>query len=303
MRFNKKKKKAVWDKYGDPKDVQKKVKADIDYLFAKIDSIGVDEVKNEEVHLRLGNKVFKLVNIGNVDESYVENKIREEFRKRLTEKLETIKRKINTKLNQMSEYVTTIRKDFESREDKLKQQLKNAVTMPEVNESHAKRGLSVVKGATRGTLIWLVQGVYWPKYVNHDPIKPEYSTKLITPITIMIKTSGAKIMNVSVRKPIGLEKFDHYHDGCWGAWKYSDRLWNTPDDVLKLAQEAQVVLENINANSPANSTPSGLPRLATLKKHLVKGGKVEQAEVKKREERMGIEAQETHIDNANIWRA
>jgi len=303
VRFNAKKKKG--DKYP-PQDVEKKAKEDIEYLFAQIDSINIDEVKNEEVHLRLGNHIFKLVNIGNVDESYVENKIREEFRTKLSKKLETIKRKINKKLNEMSEFVTTIRKEYETKERKLKQELQNAVSMPEVKLTHAQRGLSVVRGSGRGQLIWLVQGVYWPKYVNHEPINPEYSTKLITPIIIMIKTSAERIMEVSVRKPIGLDRFQHYHgmtdSECWGKWKYSNRQWNTPNDIIKIGQEAQIVLENVNAKSPANSTPSGLPRLSTLKRHLVKGGKVDQANVNKREERMGIEAQETHIDSANIWR-
>jgi hypothetical protein len=288
-------------------DVGKKAKEDIEYLFAQIDSVNVEEVKNEEVHLRLGNQVFKLVNIGNIDESYIENKIREEFREKLSKKLETIKRKINTKLNQMSDFVTTIKNDYETKEKDLKQQLRNAITMPNVTMEHAKKGLSVVRGGSRDSLVWLVQGVYWPKYVNHQAIEPEYSTKLITPIIILIKTSGNRITEVSVRKPIGLERFRHYHSfnrgECWGKWKYSERTWNNSDDIIAIAQEAQIVLENINANSPGDETPQGLPRLATLKRHLIeKGREGQRANINLREQRMGIEEQETHFDNANIWR-
>jgi len=302
MRFNQKS-----SGYSSNTDVSKKAKEDIEYLFACIDSINVEEVKNEEVHLRLGNQVFKLVNIGNIDETYIENKIREEFREKLSKKLEVIKRKIDTKLNQMSEFVATIREDYEAKEKDLKQQLRNAISMPDVTIEHGKKGLSVIRGGSRDSLIWLVQGVYWPKYVNHQAIEPEYSTKLITPIIIMIKTNGSKITEVSVRKPIGLERFKHYHSfqggECWGKWKYSGRTWNSPNDIIAIAQEAQIVLENINANSPGNDSPQGLPRLATLKRHLVEKGKEGQrTNINLREQRMGIEEQETHFDNANIWR-
>lgn len=307
MRFNNDKKKPAWGEHH-VKDVKKKAKEDIGYLFAQIDSININEVKNDEVNLRIGNQIFKLVNIGNVDESYIENKIREEFKQKLSKKLEIIKKKINVKLNQMSDFVTTIRDEYEKKEAQLQQQLRNAVTMPEVTEAHAKKGLSVVKGVGKGNLIWLVQGVYWPKYVNQVPIEPDYSTKMITPIIIMVKTSGNRITNVSVRKPIGLTRFSHYHSfqegECWGKWKYDSRRWSEPDDIIRIAQEAQVVLENINAHSLGRENPQGLPRINTLKNHLVKGGKkLEQSGINRREERMGIESQETHINNDNIWRA
>ncbi len=303
MRFNTPKKRG--DKYS--KDVKTKAKEDIEYLFAQIDNIDINEVKNDEVNLRIGNHVFKLVNIGNVDESYIENKIREEFKQKLSKKLEVIKKKINVKLNQMSDFVTTIREEYEQKEAGLQQQLRNAISMPDVTEIHAKKGLSVVRGGGKDNLIWLVQGVYWPKYVNHVPIEPDYSTKMITPIIIMIKTSDRRITNVSVRKPIGLKRFSHYHSftdsECWGQWKYSDRTWETPDDVIRVAQEAQVVLENVNAKSPGRENPQGLPRLNTLQNHLVKNKKkLEQADINQREERMGIETQETHIDDEHIWR-
>lgn len=306
MRWNKPKKKA-WDSlYAPTTDVKKQAKEDIEYIFAQIDSINVNDVKNEEVNIRIGNQLFKMVNIGNVDESYIENKIREEFRDKLSKKLERIKKKIYEKLNQMSELVSTIRDEYEKKETSLRQQLRNAVSMPQVTMEHAKKGLSVVRGASRDSLVWLVQGVYWPKYVNHIPIEPEYSTKMITPIIILIKTSGNRISEVTVRKPIGLTRFSHYHSfangECWGKWKYSDRTWSTPDDIVKIGQEAQIVLENVNAHSPGNRTPSGLPRLSTLERHLVREGKVRNVDIDKREERMGIEPQETHINNSNIWR-
>lgn len=302
MRFNRKNK-GVKVSPSDL-DINKKAKEDIEFLFAQIDSIDINEIKNEEVHLRLGNQVFKLVNVGDIDESYIEDKIREEYKTRLSEKLETIKRKINTKLNQMSEFVTQIKEDYDHRETKLKSQIANAVSMPVVNMEHAKNGLSVVRGKNSKELVWLVQGVYWPKYLNQKALDPEFSAKMITPITIMVKTTGDKIVDVTVRKPIGLGRFSHYHSHnsgeCWGAWKFS-RKWNEANDIIKVAAEAQAVLETINGNSPGTENPRGLPRLATVKKHVLRGEKISEAKVKRKEERVGITPQETHLNSANIW--
>lgn len=302
MRFNKKNK---GDKISPSDlDIKKKAQEDIKFLFTQIDSIDINEIKNEEVHLRLGNKVFKLVNVGDVDESYMEDKIREEFKTKLSEKLDTIKKKINTKLNQMSEFVTQIKEDYEVRETKLKQQIANAVSMPEVSMTHAKNGLSVVRGSSPKQLVWLVQGVYWPKYLNQKALEPEFSAKMITPITIMVKTTGDKIVDVSVRKPIGLGRFRHYHSHsgseCWGQWKFS-RPWKEANDIIKVAAEAQAVLETINGNSPGTDNPRGLPRLATVRNHIIRGSKIPEAKVRKKEERVGITPQETHLDSANIW--
>ena len=288
-------------------DPKKKAKEDIGYLEAQIDSINIDDIKNEEVHLRLGNRICKLVMVGEIDETYMENKVREEFRKRLTEKLDSIKRKINVKLNQMSEFVAAIKEDYEEKEKELLDKIKNTEIMPEIGISHAERGLSVVKGRGPGKYFWLVQGIYWPKYVNHEPIDPEFSVNLITPVIVLIETTRDKITNVSIRKPIGLSRFQQYHtitddEECWGSWQFG-RKWNTPDDIIKVAQEAQIILENINAESLGQHSPSGLPAIETVQRHVItKAKKLKDPELNSREERMGVEPRDTHIDDSRIWR-
>jgi len=286
-------------------DVRKKAKEDIDYLFTHIDSINIDDIKNEEVHLRLGNRIYKLVCSGDIDETYMENKIRDDFKNRLTEKLESIKKKINTKLNQMSEFVAAIKEDYRDKEKELQSKLDNVIVMPEVTFEHAKKGLSVIRGSGPNKYYWLVQGVYWPKYVDHEPIDPEFSVGLITPVIILVETNKNKIIDVSVRKPIGLTRFPQYHTithdrECWGTWKY-EREWRTPTDIIKIAQEAQVILENINSGSLGNRTPSGLPGIETVKRHVRKSGKLKDTKLNKREERMGVSPQQTHVDGSNFW--
>jgi hypothetical protein len=287
-------------------DIKKKAKEDIEYLVTQIDSIDVDDIKNEEVHLRLGNKIYKLVCSGDIDETYMEDKLRKEFRERLSEKLDSIKRKINIKLNQMSEFVTALKDDYKEKEKELINKLDNLITMPDINLHHAKRGLSVVRGTGPKKYYWLVQGIYWPKYVDHEPIDPEFSVSLITPVIILVETNDNNIVSVSVKKPIGLTQFQQYHTiiddkECWGTWNYQ-RKWNTPNDIIKIAQEAQIILENINSGSLGNRTPDGLPSIDTLERHLMtKKRKLKNAKVPKREERMGVSPQDTHIGGSNIW--
>jgi hypothetical protein len=286
-------------------DIKKKAKEDIEYLTAQIDSINVDDIKNEEVHLRLGNRIYKLVCSGDIDETYMENRIRKEFKKKLSEKLDSIKRKINTKLNQMSEFVVAIKEDYKEKEAELVRKLDSVATMPEISYSHAEKGLSVVRGHGPNKYYWLVQGIYWPKYVDHEPIDPEFSVSLITPVIILVETNGDKIVKVSVRKPLGLARFQQYHtimdnEECWGNWNY-ERKWKTPNDIIKIGQEAQIILENINSGSLGNREPSGLPSIETVKRHVKKKGKIKDAELNKREERMGVSPQSTHVDGSNIW--
>jgi len=307
MRFNRGRKSTEMSVDLKKVDIKKKAKEDIDYLVTQIDSINIDDIKNEEVHLRLGNKIYKLVCSGDIDETYMENKIRDEFRKRLTEKLDSIKKKINTKLNQMSEFVSAIKEDYKDKEKELQSKLNNIISMPEITFEHAKKGLSVVRGKGPQQYFWLVQGIYWPKYVDHDPIDPGFSVGLITPVIILVETNGNRIIDVSVRKPIGLSRFPQYHTishdrECWGTWKY-EREWRTPTDIIKIAQEAQIILENINSGSLGNRAPDGLPGIETVRRHVKKSSKkINNAKLNKREERMGVTPQDTHVGGSNIWR-
>ena len=95
---------------------------DIKYMFEQLDNIDVDAVKLDGVTLRLGNRILKLV----VDEdspAEVEDQVREEFREKIASKLTVIKQNINDKVEEMSNFVNTLRSDYERKEMEIQKRL------------------------------------------------------------------------------------------------------------------------------------------------------------------------------------
>lgn len=262
-----------------------------------VDSLSMDDVKSEGMTIRIGGKIVKLQFTEEV--SLPEEEIRAEYSRKLTEKLQSIKDALNEKMSEMSYMVEQNRQDFEEKERQLQARLANANLMPEISYEHAKAGLSVVKGhpsyrGDKDVLTWLYQGVYWPKTYNQRPLDPKFTKKLISPVCIEIVTIGNRVGSVTVRKTIGLGKFDHYHKmgsgDCWGQWQYA-KTWNSPADILAIGQRAIAVLENVNGMSPGNRTPAGLPRINTLEGKVVsaEAARAAEAEVSRVDQRAGVE--------------
>lgn len=238
-------------------------------MFQDIDSVDVDAIKNSGITIRAGNKLVKLEVISE-EPIEIEEEIREEFRTRLREKLQEIKNRLNQKVTEIVETTSRIRIEAERKEQELKRKLQRAHPMPDVFLEHAARGISCVKGSGRDELVWLVNGIYWPKFYDGQRIEPKYSKKLLTQIVFLIRTKGDRLHEVSTRQLIGLDYFDHYHQqspDCWGHWSYP-KTFKTPEDLIRVARDAEAVLQNINPHSIANRSPRGLPRKNTLARHL-----------------------------------
>lgn len=273
-------------------------------MLRDIEGVSVDDINLNGFTIRNGNKILKLEVTG-IEDVTMDQEIREEFRLKLGEKLASIKDRLNQKITEVVQYTTQIRMEAERKERELEEKLRRAHPMPDVFMDQAKKGLSVVKGSSRNELIWLVQGIYWPKTIDNKPIEPKYSKKLLTNITFMIKTQGDVIKKVSTRQPIGLEYFEHYHQqrpDCWGKWHPQNRF-NTPDDIIRIAREAEAVLENVNSNSLARRDPRGLPRFSTLKRHLIPSKKVKPTEdsmLSQATRRSGISTEMRSADE-DVW--
>ncbi len=274
-----------------------------------LDNVDIDEVKSEGMTIRIGGRVVKLAVTEEV--SLPEDEIRAEYSARLTEKLQRIKEVLNEKMSEMTYMVEQNKQDYEEKERELQQRLSQANIMPDVTYEHARAGLSVTKGNPRhdgaDVLTWLYSGVYWPKYVDGNPIDPKYAKRMISPVTLEIVTQQDRIVRVVVRKTIGLTKFEHYHSmdsgaDCWGQWEHP-RRWNTPDDILACARQAMAVLENVNTGSPGNRTPSGLPRLNTLEQHVLRGEAAQnvQYQASRADERAGITQTTDRGDGGQVW--
>lgn len=241
----------------------------LEKMFQDIDSVDVNAIKNTGITIRTGNKLIKLEVVSETPIE-LEEEIREEFRIRLREKLQEIKNRLNQKVTEIVETTSRIRIEAERKEQELKSQLQRAHPMPDVFFEHAESGLSCVKGRGHGEIVWLVSGIYWPKFYDNQRIDPKYSKKLLTQVIFMIHTTGNKVTGVSTRQLIGLDYFEHYHQqrpDCWGRWVYP-KDWSTPNDIIKIARDAEAVLQNVNPHSIANRSPRGLPRKETLSRHL-----------------------------------
>jgi len=253
------------------RELDKSMEDDKRFIFDQLDSVDVESIKSEGLTIRAGNKLlkFEIVSDGVIS---VEDEIRDEFKSKLHDKIQVIREKVNSKIQEMSLFIQEKKREYDRKEHELKESLKMATPMPNVTFSLAQKGLSVVKGRDKDELIWLVQGIYWPKKVDQEPINGKFSKKMLSNVIYMIKTRKDKIVEVSTRQPVGLDFFHHYHQSppdCWGKWN-PIRKWEKPEDIIAVAREAEAVLENINVLSIANHNPRGLPRKDTVLKHVLK---------------------------------
>lgn len=276
-----------------------------------IDGIGIDDVKAQGITVRIGGKLVKMEFTD--EELLPEDEIRREYSEKLTAKLQSIKSELNEKMSEMTYMVEQAKQEYEEKEREVSRRLSTSNIMPHVTYDHAKAGLSVTKGEgydnnSDDCLVWYYQGIYWPKTVDNRPLDPKYSKRMVSPVIIRVVTKGETITNVSVRKTIGLGKFDHYHrmgsDDCWGAWHHPSK-WNDANDIISCARKALAVLENVNTGSPGTRAPSGLPRLDTLQRHIVSREEVQGSSYKtsKADERAGISAENdtTESVGGDVW--
>lgn len=271
------------------KTIETKIKETMDNVMNDINDFSIDDLKSNGFTIRSGNKILKMTVQEDCDNTSIEDEILNELRDKLSERLLNIGAKIKGKLDEMSTFVSTVKNEYESKKRDLDKKINSSNIMPDITYEHTQKGLSLTKGYD-GTLLWLVQSVYWPKYIDDRVIDPKYSKRLVNHVILTIETSGNKVMNVGVRKPIGLGTFNHYHRECWGQWS-PPREWKTPDDILDIAHQAEVVLETINTGSLADHSPRGLMRVSTLRKHSTlrdDGGNTLDFESNKRSDQMGI---------------
>jgi hypothetical protein len=242
-----------------------KINDTMESVLNKLNSVDIDDLKVDGFQVRSGSKILKFTVQEEID-CNIEDDIRAELKEKLSKRLMQIGKTVKQKLDEMSDFVSTVKNEYESKKVDLDRKLNSANLMPDITYQHTKQGLSLSKGYDDGRLLWLMQAVYWPKYINDRIIDPKYSRRLIHHVLICVETMGDKVMNVTVKKPIGLDHFQHYHHNCWGGWVWPKK-WETPDDIIDIAKQAEIVLETVNMGSLASQSPRGLMRASTLEKH------------------------------------
>jgi hypothetical protein len=181
--------------------MEERAKKDIEEMWSMLDGIKSDDIELDGLTVRAGNKVLKL-EVVSEEPLDIEEEIRKEYRDKLIEKLNIIKKHINDKINSMSDFVSRIRFEYERKEEELTRKLHEAKLMPDVSVEDAKKGLSVVKGTGQDEYIWLVQGIYWPKTLDQEYIDPKYQKKMITPIGCLVETLCTFLPLVSIKTTI-----------------------------------------------------------------------------------------------------
>jgi len=285
-------------------DIKEKAEKDIKQIVSYLDGFDLSDIQTNGFSVRCGSKVLKMTVVGEDSLDGLVNEIKEEYKSKMRDKIDIIKKNISKKINEMSDFVYSIKTEYLKKEKTLNDRLNNTSMMPDITFEHAKKGLSIIKGDGKNSLYWLVRGVYWPRFVDGIQIDPSYSKKMMSPIIFLFQTNGDRITGISTRKEIGLDYFDHYHQNkpdCWGSWKYNVE-WKSPWDIIKVAEQAQAVLENINTMSIVRRSPLALPRIQTVQRHLLgrkddlkDGSKLNQTDV-----RLGLK-KDTLSDSDNVW--
>ena len=249
----------------------KKLKKIEDDLFSALSKDITEDINLGEVVLRIGGKICKLSIVSDSESDTIVDNMKREYREKVSEKLSKIGELVNTRLQDYKNVIDSIRNELTRKESEYASKLINLVSMPDITWEHAKCGLSVVRGSGAGSLRWIARRTYNPRYIDRKPLKPAIVKKMTTPVIIVINTTHEKVTKVAVRKIGDLTPFMHYHhsgDGdCWGDW-YPKATWESPYDIISIADDAIAVLENINTLSIGERSPRGLPRLDTVKRNI-----------------------------------
>jgi hypothetical protein len=301
----------------DPNDVfSTEVKKRNDQMIELLDSINVDDLESEGLRISLGGKTFTFKDIEVVNDESVEERIRNEFRDKLNTQQQKIRDKINAKINQLLVMHQQKQRELDRKEEKMRKKFSETAKMPDLNETHLAKGLSVVKGSTSNSLIWVYNGFYNPRFIIHypnsrvsdynkvrKPIPQRLANKMKQPMLVLVYTKDNKVTRVATKTVDKLQPFPHYHQqttsDCWGNWRVPSS-WNTPDDILQIAKTAESVLETINEGSLAERSPSGLPRIATIIKAIKNVDPVDENIIKKTSGRDLRRRNDDNLD-ADIW--
>jgi hypothetical protein len=270
-------------------------------------SLNVDDLKNEGLSVRSGNKLFKLSIVET--EEIPTDEIKKEFSIQYQEAVSDMKKEFEDYKQSLKIAFDIEKKEMERIKINCEQELKKVNKLPNITLKHAEQGLFVVNNNNNDGLTWFFKCVYAPKFLNEKRIEPSFAKRLMTPIMLKATTNkDNKVISLVVMKIIGNEKFKHYHDtgmnDCWGeTFKPSTFVLKTPEEAIDLFTKALVILETINEFSLGNRTPKGLSRLGTIKKHLTDevNPDIKKSSVTSRNKRSGFDTNINDSLTENTW--
>lgn len=255
------------------------------FEFDKIGSFGssinMDDLKDittDGISVRMGNKVVKL----SVTEEVIlpEDELKKEYDSHLEEAYRTLKTDSDRFKDELKQVYDNKVVKLDEEIQKYKRLSKDTSPMPVITPEQSKIGLSVSK--SKEGFYWYFNGVYAPKYVNNRVIETSFAKRLMTPVTILMKTNeDDSIYDVKVLKIIGHEKFRHYHSmsahsDCWGDFQYGSLKITNAEEAIEIGRKCLLILETINEFSLGTTNPRGLSRFNTIKNHLLDEKKEEE---------------------------
>lgn len=260
----------------------------------------IAKIKSDGITLRCGNSVIKF-SFESESQLDIEEEIKNELKDKIRKKILSLKEYVEEEMKEMQYIVSNTKSEYEKKEKELKERLALNKPMPNIFMEHARMGVSCIN--SRDGITWLVRRVYSPKFVDGKRIEPAYVKKMMTGVILLIRTNvNDKVIEVSTRNVGDLEYFQHYHQSspdCWGNFKPYDRIISTPEDALALADDAMAVLENVNTASIAKRNPIKLPRLDTLRNHILKDD--ENADIKPNKNIEREYGTNLNSDSDNVW--
>ena len=195
-----------------------------DQLIDDLDSIDVDNLKSEGLRISLGGKTFTFKDVEIVADESVEERIRNEFRDKLNEQQQRIRDKINAKINQLLVMHQQKQRELDRKEEQMKKKFAETAKMPDLDESFIARGLSVVKGRSNNSLVWIYRAEYNPRFIiyyphnsvsEHNKVKKPIPKRLVNKMKqdmlILVRTKNDSVTSVVTRTLKGNNPFPHYH--------------------------------------------------------------------------------------------
>ena len=300
----------------DPDVFSTEVKSRHDQMISELESINLDDLKAEGLKISLGGRTFTFKDVEVVADESVEDRIRNEFKDKLNTQQQRIREKINAKINQLLVMHQQKQREMDRQAEQLKKKFAESAMMPDLDESHLARGLSVVKGSSNNSLVWVYRATYNPRFIIHYPgntvregnkVKKPIPTRLVNrmkqDMLILIKTKNNNVTSVATRTLKRMSPFPHYHQqtrqDCWGNWTYPNS-WRTPNDIIQIAKAAEAILETINQGSLAERSPNGLPRVNTIIKAVEDINPIDEKIIKETSGR-DLRRRNDSNDDEDIW--
>lgn len=256
------------------------------------------------IKMMIGNRKLTLsVSSDDVIETEeIENAVKVKYQNRLIE----IKTAIEDKFDNVRELFDNLKFKLNDEIEKAKAKNNDDFIIPKINKGHAEKGLSVVRGDGPEDIIWLYRTLYKPITLSGKPLSQKIIYKIATPVIIEIRTYRDTVKNVQVLKNFNLTKFSHYHaitgntDDCWGNWEPSTLKWETPDDIIDIADYAINMLSDINDDSIGTSAPDFLPTFEEVRDSIRSPNSDEMGEEEQIKDDLEKRMNKEHVLN-NVW--